>query len=341
MNVNSTTTYSKIDAIDVDGDGVVDMLTPNGWIKGYIGTAPSNTVRPFWRDCPITESYCDKNPRRTAVTTFGGGSGASMSIAIPTSSGRVDGTRVPTAARGGGSGLPIQLGSALSVARNRVVYDLHDVNGDGLPDRVRRDKGTGKVWVQLNLGGKLGIEEPFGGTEWVLDGATATPDDFQEGGGVDEQDDVDQQNDGEERPGHRSLNNLSHSTTLTKTSNLGFVIPGIDVGFDIEFSSTGTRTITDFSDINGDGLPDLLLKKDGLPIQVQLNTGSGFAEQFEWSTPPWPQNATLSSPIVPTLFGGFLAPPPLYCEDSNLDNTFFFACAERKMGLLGNCTGSP
>src|SRR4029077_19223276 len=48
-------------------------------------------------------------------------------------------------------------------------------------------------------------------------------------------------------------------------------------------------------DVNGDGLPDQLMKLPGDSYRVKLNTGAGFAAEVAFAADAWPGGAALFS----------------------------------------------
>ena len=55
-------------------------------------------------------------------------------------------------------------------------------------------------------------------------------------------------------------------------------------------------------DINGDGLPDHLMKQDGQNIKVKYNYGGSFGPETEWQTPGWGHQ--IGRDELKVLFGG-------------------------------------
>jgi len=111
----------------------------------------------------------------------------------------------------------------------RVI--LADINGDGLPDRVMRKKDAPytNLIVQFNNG--AGFEPP---ENWM------------------------------------GLENQGKTDSASWNAPMG---------------ADGSHTWADLVDINGDGLPDRVMRRTGSPYTnwvVQLNTGSGFAPAVSW-----------------------------------------------------------
>ena len=160
------------------------------------------------------------------------------------------------------------VGSTVSLTHSR--QDLIDVNGDGLPDRVSIDPGSGAATVQLNLGYRFGAPEAWslpalsssGYCRDVVDYASST------------------------------LGSLSSLDTLngisfTRSSALN---AGVAVGpFGGGVSTTLSRTLVELADVNGDGLPDRVSKDERDPFfRVQLNLGDGWDREQRWYVPRWP-----------------------------------------------------
>ena len=90
---------------------------------------------------------------------------------------------------------------------------------------------------------------------------------------------------------------LAHETTISRHGSHGINVstPVVSFGVNRTFAATSTRTTRQLSDINGDGLPDLLLKKSGESVvHVMFNEGSGFSAPSTWATTAW------NSGLLPT-----------------------------------------
>ena len=98
--------------------------------------------------------------RSSVNETFQGGTGGSIACATANSRGNVapSGDKgAPTASQG--SDMPsLGYGGNVSKGTSETDYDLIDINGDGLPDKVWNDG-----WVSLNLGYVFADKEPWGG----------------------------------------------------------------------------------------------------------------------------------------------------------------------------------
>ncbi|MGY2873505.1 RHS repeat-associated protein [Marmoricola sp. URHA0025 HA25] len=124
--------------------------------------------------------------------------------------------------------------------------DLADLNGDGLPDRVRVSK-SGEIHVRWNLGYSFTQKEAF----W----AKATLDE-------------------------------GSSTSTALDVGLGFGDGLLDFSGGVDLSKDDERTEVTWADVNGDDLDDLLVAHvdpvtgDASPsddVDVHLNTGSGLS----------------------------------------------------------------
>src|SRR5690606_14388664 len=172
------------------------------------------------------------------------------------------------------------------------------LNGDGLPDMVRRDGS--QILVRYGLGHDFAPEVVAGTIAAELLGPT---DDFE--GYFDDIPLLD-------RVLANSRDALARDTTITEhsTKSVNLIIAGGSV----TTRKTSTRTTRQLADINGDGLPDLLMKKHGQPIRVQLNLGGRFSDPaIEWATPAWTgrQRGGSTLPYGLALSGAASAPESL------------------------------
>ena len=129
------------------------------------------------------------------------------------------------------------ISATISQGTSLVSYDLIDINGDGLPDRVSSQGGA--IAVQINLG--YGFAEP---ETWDAAGGNAI------------------------NSGQNKANGLGGSVGYND-GNYGF-------GGGINTSEHRSKSVITLQDIDGDGLPDRVTKT-GSSITVGFNTGAGFA----------------------------------------------------------------
>lgn len=255
--VTRSKTRTTTDVVDMTGDGVPDVIAGHSVFQGKIGggTAP-----------PL--GFAFQTIRDRSGTDYSVGTSMNASVTVTTPSGR----RRMEWAQGSDSDVGVGTSRGLSVGRSQTTDDLVDINGDGLPDLVQR---RGKnINVRYNLGDDFGAWETIGILAPEL--ANASIDSFQSFEEVTDVlgDVLDSSN-----------NALTHDTTLTQHETFS-----IDLWFFKAWRTTrktSSRTARQFADLNGDGLPDLLLKQAGEPIKVQYNTGANFAPASLWGTPDW------------------------------------------------------
>ena len=164
--------------------------------------------------------------------------------------------------------------------------DFADVNGDGLVDHVREDPDEGSMRVRLNLGYGFSKEVtwPRAGTSgWSQANATVTAgwsgllDWVPDPASVLNQVPANS-------PASTNVVRLQDTGTLSAAVgvSLGFIGGGGGPTYSV------TRTWVDLMDVNGDGLPDQVLKIPGDPqLRVKLNQGDGFLGEQSWSLPNW------------------------------------------------------
>lgn len=263
---SSTTTTT--DLVDVNGDGVVDVVKPGKFVRGKFSDDIEGGGETEF-------TLAGAAVRKREGRDYSIGFGANAVVRRTTSSGRTAGLDND---EGADRGQGFAAGTGVGLGRSQTTTDLIDLNGDGLPDSVRRDNTT--VLVRYNLGNRFGVEEPFG----QLAAAMTEPIDLFEStiergvplpsGSLDS-----------------TRNALQHDTTLSESITKGFKfkIFGYGVDFSITKRKASTATTRQLADINGDGLPDLLFKRNQDSfLRVQLNRGGDFGPPITWPTTPWP-----------------------------------------------------
>jgi RHS repeat-associated protein len=219
-SVASGDTTGQLDYLDMNGDGFPDVVGADG----IQYTDPTGALGSTHSAMP------DGNVRSTSTTT-GNASAGSAARSIATGRGYVTPPASATAntSDSGNDMPPLGVGGNLGSGSSSGSYDLLDVNGDGLSDRVYTD---GRV--ALNLGYQFAAPESWPGAGPINDG-----------------------------------------TTTNSGLNIGFNTDFYGLAGGASFSDSVSSAKDSLVDVNGDGLADRVL--DTNPMQVALNTGSGFA----------------------------------------------------------------
>jgi RHS repeat-associated protein len=260
VSASASTTDTTTDVVDMNGDGVADAVTPHRAILGA-PTAASGGAGTAGFDAGDAL-------RHRSGHEYSVGFGGKAVMRRTRASGLTIDVDNPDGPDTGFLGLSAGLG--LAIGRTQASQDLVDVNGDGLPDLVRRDGAA--IKVRLNLGDRYGTEEPFGALQGQM---LAAQDGFETSV--------------ESVPLLGSTGDaLQHETTITTNESGGFDF--VVVSCSHSSTHTSSRITRELADINGDGLPDLLYKTaSDSDIRVQLNRGGDFGPVEHWSNPsPWP-----------------------------------------------------
>jgi RHS repeat-associated protein len=271
LSVTGSQTDTTTDVVDLNGDGIADVISGDRTTPGVLKViAPIPSLfgafkfgDGFRKRKAFDYSIQFDGSAVLRQTTAGGRTVAETATGDPHTTGIIN-----------------KHGVGLAVGRSQTTEDLADVNGDGLPDKVRR-RGR-SVFVQYNLGDHYGIEEAFGtvGDELAgpIDGFTSFENSVPVpllGGTLSTTDD-----------------SLSHDTTITQHSvgSLDFIVAKASK----TTRRTSSRTTRQLADLNGDGLPDLLHKRsDEDVIHVQFNRGGDFGPPTTWNVAgEWPVGLT-------------------------------------------------
>ena len=166
-------------------------------------------------------------------------------------------------------------GAGLSYGKSMTDADLVDINGDGLPDRVEADTSTGNINVHLNFGRRFGARMVWPGARWDngAQESTALPQLFQAFG--------------------LAIDPNALRVEETATNNGGLSTTGAASGWRASFgagaSNTLVRQLVSMVDINGDHLPDQVMKSPGADvINVKVNLGDRFATEQLIPVAAWP-----------------------------------------------------
>ncbi len=150
----------------------------------------------------------------------------------------------------------IGVGTTASHGTTTADWDLIDVNGDGLPDLVQ--PASGGLTVMLNFGYRFGQQETWSAP------SGPTP--------------------------YTGVMRLERTAATGFDGQAGFTTPAYSFGGGIASTKNQAGTEQDLIDVNGDGLPDLVIKtldsdiSSGVnTIQVFHNTGAGFLSGQTWT----------------------------------------------------------
>ncbi|MFZ5985738.1 MAG: RHS repeat domain-containing protein [Bacillota bacterium] len=226
------TTYSEMDFLDVNGDGYPDVVQQG---KGIQYTTSNGGI-----ENSITNNMQDIRKVDNEVTMAG--LGPNIPHLKPKGSGKNDGTQ------------PMKPTFGLSVTMYKdaevdTAFDLIDMNGDGLPDKVKREDGLLKV--ALNLGYSFTGYENWGGGFINISKSTVGPLDLD-----------------------------STRIGLGLSFNSGGIY-GFAGG--VSYSSDSSQLKKLLRDMNGDNLPDLIQFLDNGAMEVAFNTGNSFTGFSPWT----------------------------------------------------------
>jgi RHS repeat-associated protein len=295
--VSRSETWTTSDVLDVTGDGIADVVAGNRTFNGSLSSLSGQQLQGL--------QFGDAFRRRVGLD-YTVGAGTSASKRQTRSNGR---PLVEDMDPDPPTGLGYNTSVGLSVGRSQTTDDLVDINADGLPDLVRREGSV--IKVRYNFGTSLGAEETFGTIAQTF--ADAAIDDFQS---------IEQTS----LFGHSltsTADALAHDTTLTQHVTTTF--NALFVSYSKTVRVTSSRTTRQITDLNGDGLPDLVMKTHGGPLRVQFNRGEGFVPTISSLTmPSWPGAVapTFDSKFNPLLgAGGLITGPDVLAGTSSQAST--------------------
>jgi RHS repeat-associated protein len=271
--VNGGDATTQVDFLDLNGDRFPDSLTLGGvQYNDGAGTFSART--------PLDMTLGDATEiRRISNASLQGG----VAISSPSSRQQINESDGDGSTKKLSGTVSVSASADYGVSSTRI--DLVDVNGDGLLDHVREEPGNGgTLRVRLNLGYGFSNEVDWNAAAWsqssafpvlnwpaltnfvpvaqifnVLNKVTGSP------AGTDV---------------------VRLQDTGTNGINLGGGFGPVGGGGGPTYSVT--RTWVDLIDINGDGLPDQVLKVPGdTTLHVKLNTGTAFASEQSWTLPVW------------------------------------------------------
>lgn len=220
---------------DMNGDRYPDIITENKiQYTTSTGKLDDNDVRSF-NFGRVSTGENTTSGSSVAGTFLFANTGSSNSLSLHSM--QMGGTNIPVidpvTAPQPNSSASLSYNSSSGTNNERLLWI--DMNGDGLPDRVRAEEAP--LTVQLNLGYKFSEPQVWERTPDALSGVSRN-----DSGGA------------------------------------GFSILNNSWGGGISASTSRAYTNENFVDINGDGLPDLILNPGAEIIQYRLNSGVGFGD---------------------------------------------------------------
>jgi RHS repeat-associated protein len=271
-------TDEQRELIDLNGDKRPDVIDSSGQAQLQIcNTAPCDgTETDLSYSSPASFSNFSGSVRHTDNQNMQFGIGFGSTAAAIAQQAKASGTTQ--------SVLSVLPSLAQGYGTSSVTQDELDINGDGLPDRVTTD-GSGNFSVQLNFGHGFqpAITWPLGtwssgfNSDPDIPSQTVSPSSFNplSGVGPDVLGSIEQF-----FGATPSTDVIRWQDNVTDSLQIGYA--GIGGGF----AYSVARTLVDFVDVNGDGLPDRVLRQPGTDqIFVRLNLGSSFAPSQLWSLP--------------------------------------------------------
>ncbi len=255
---NTGSSWQDLGLLDLNGDRYPDLLdfgSYGGSFKLYPGTGITGGSAGFGDAQSWSTPFSDISSFKTSAVGFG----ASVSASAGGIKVERDDSGKPRFVQikepgGGGS-----LGANGTVGATYQTVGFFDMNGDGLPDHVQRN-GTGNFFVALNLGNGSfsssladwgsGITTP-GNLLDVVDALTSQPE------------------------------GLTHTSTGSFGATVGLTLDAAVLGVGVSAGFTGTvnQTYENLVDVNGDGLPDQVVKlKDDDFFRVKFNLGDRFQD---------------------------------------------------------------
>jgi len=254
INYNDGCSKSYRDLIDMNGDRYPDQVIFNT-AEDSCKIIFNQNGTGFYKDDDIEEfDNCHEDLRKNKNYTYGFGLGkrSSLKKRINALLGRE--TVYPNQSN-------YSVSFSASLGQSETHIDLIDINGDGLPDHVKKLNGEDYI-VKLNVG------DGFENSEWE----TLDWKDLESAIGS-----------GKSNPDIGSLTGsngfLRYNNTISAGVNIGSSISYVQLGAGINIY--GNRKKVDLIDINGDGLPDQVYKlHSNKYFYVRLNLGYKFSDNL-------------------------------------------------------------
>ena len=258
--ISSTST----DWIDVNGDGLPDQVqrVPSGdsnnpfVVKlnyGYRMGSPMKTAAVNWDTSQLHYGSTVTDDLNQAFGSAGllnfAGSKVGLNAIRAQDSGGFAGALSAGAGNSGSSGsYSGGVGVGFNYTASRTLIDVIDVNGDGLPDQVMKLPGEDQLHVRLNRGADFDPNE----MSWYLPAAWPAANNEPTDDGI-----------------YSQLGTLDDGLSYdrAKSFNVGVNVKYcfwfICVGVDAFYANADTYGDVKLQDIDGDGLPDMVLKRPG------------------------------------------------------------------------------
>ena len=267
-------TTGEVDYLDMNGDLFPDVVS-----GGHIQyTSPRGALEPAKT---AVDGFAGDEVRSTDIDswnlglgadlthTFGNAKGQAGAAAGQAQQGKGGKVAAKPAAGSANGAQKVELGMSFGInleygeGEFDLEHDLVDVNGDGLPDRVRRVglgvDADGDGWddsvlqAALNLGYRFGAYETWGAG----------------------------------RP------NASSSKEHNLGLSVGFNVSNFGIAGGAASGWVNAQVAEELVDINGDGLADRV-RFDGATVMAGVNTGNGFAPPVAWSAGPGVTSSAVS-----------------------------------------------
>ncbi|MGX5842685.1 SpvB/TcaC N-terminal domain-containing protein [Mesorhizobium sp. ArgA1] len=281
--VSSAHTQASTDLLDLNGDGYPDQISGDKVILtgplGLYRKTPGNA----WNDVGNVKADMlmagRNNPRRSIGATsqfnISFSTVKSLTKVVASSIGLIGGNQTGAPARFGNTSLEPNFAFSppgLSFGANTSLrsYEFIDMNGDGLPDRISTEQsaGSGKDCALQRF--------PSNGKSLEISGSCVLSVEL---------------NHGYELSAPRQWSTGGDAVPSEKSQNFGVGIQAGYGGSDNRLDYAGgvgadvgaSRGFQVLSDINGDGLPDLVSNDKGT-IRAKLNNGHGFTGTLDIGT---------------------------------------------------------
>lgn len=276
ISENKGTSWQYKGLLDVNGDLFPDMIQFDDDCDA--GTQSFSVQAGTGSGFGPKRRYDGRLPAMSEIKNFGHGFGVSLNPGgFASSKNDAQGKQEELIVTVGGCGLIPSIGISGSYGRSVVESQFIDMNGDGLPDQVRRD-GVGSFSVALNLGD--GTFSDY--ANW--------------GDGI-----------AREVSNALDVSVKSAGVSTSRNSSIGVPLPvGALVGASISVSSSTNEVVSNLIDINGDGLPDQVYKRNGEGYFVaRLNLGDSFdPNETMVRRPDWTDEEAMNQAIVDSVDAG-------------------------------------